>query len=96
MTRKELYNEINRLGIADQVKKCYGDNYTRVSSDKLECLIRKHTPAKPTKAPFTAPKKEKAACTKNGTKEALVKLFSILQARKVISAKEAEEVASLL
>ena len=30
MTRKELYRKIKELNLQDEVKKVYGDNYTRV------------------------------------------------------------------
>lgn len=39
MTRKELYSKIKQLGLADEIKKKYGDNYTRVSSRDLEKTV---------------------------------------------------------
>ena len=41
MDRKELYNKINEIGssIKDAIKEYYGDNYTRIPSDKLKAFI---------------------------------------------------------
>jgi len=39
MTRKEIYAKIKELNLSEEVKKQFGDNYTRVPSDKLEALI---------------------------------------------------------
>ena len=41
MTRKELYNKVKSLNLAEEVKKVFGDNYTRVSNADLEQLIAK-------------------------------------------------------
>lgn len=92
MSRKELYNKVKELGAADAIKAKFGDNFTRVSNADLEDFLRgfgkKTTPAK----------KVTKATTKEtkGTSSAVVKLLSILQTKKVITAKEAEEVAEVL
>lgn len=39
MTRKELYKEIVALNLQEEVKKTFGDNYTRVSNIKLQSFI---------------------------------------------------------
>lgn len=39
MNRKEAYQKIKELNLQDEVVKRYGDNYTRVSTDKLCELI---------------------------------------------------------
>ena len=57
MDRKEVCQKIRGLNLQDAVKQHYGDNYTRVSTDKLIKLVEAYDkPAK--KAP--APKKEEA------------------------------------
>lgn len=57
MDRKEVCQKIRDLNLQDAVKQHYGDNYTRVSTDKLIKLVEAYDkPAK--KAP--APKKEEA------------------------------------
>jgi hypothetical protein len=48
MDRKEVCAKIRELNLQDAVKQHYGDNYTRVSTDKLESLIKAYQPAKPT------------------------------------------------
>jgi predicted transcriptional regulator len=86
MSRKELYAKIKELGAADAIKTKFGDNYTRVSNANLEDFLRdfgKKTP-------------KKRAASKKVNKEAMVKLLSTLQAKRVLTAKEAEEVAALL
>lgn len=57
MDRKEVCQKIRDLNLQDAVKQHYGDNYTRVSTDKLIKLVEAYD--KPVKmAP--APKKEEA------------------------------------
>lgn len=40
MTRKELYRKIKELNLQDEVKKVYGDNYTRVGNIELAHIIQ--------------------------------------------------------
>lgn len=40
MDRKEICQKIRDLNLQDAVKQHYGDNYTRVSTDKLEKLVQ--------------------------------------------------------
>lgn len=59
MDRKEVCAKIRELNLQDAVKQHYGDNYTRVSTDKLESLIKAYQPAKPApkaEAPKPQPK----------------------------------------
>ena len=44
MDRKEVCAKIRELNLQDTVKQHYGDNYTRVSTDKLEKLVNIYTP----------------------------------------------------
>lgn len=48
MNRKELYAKVKELNLQEEIKKKYGDNYTRVSNTKLEAIIVKHTAKTPT------------------------------------------------
>lgn len=43
MNRKELYAKVKELNLQKEIKKKYGDNYTRVGNTKLEAIIAKHT-----------------------------------------------------
>ena len=93
MSRKELYDKVKELGAADAIKTKFGDNYTRVSNADLEDFLRGF--GKKTTKKEAAPKKEKKEAT-GSCKEAMVKLLSTLQAKRALTAKEAEEVAALL
>lgn len=96
MSRKELYAKVKELGAADAIKTKFGDNYTRVSNADLEDFLRGF--GKKATKKESAPKKEKKE-KKEATgscKEAMVKLLSTLQAKRALTAKEAEEVAALL
>ena len=48
MNRKELYAKVKELNLQEEIKKKYGDNYTRVSNTGLEAIIVKHTAKTPT------------------------------------------------
>ena len=41
MNRKELYLEINSLGLRDEIKAIFNKNYTNVSSKDLEAVVVK-------------------------------------------------------
>lgn len=43
MSRKELYAKVKELNLQEEIKKKYGDNYTRVGNTELEAIIVKHT-----------------------------------------------------
>ena len=45
MDRKEVCQKIRDLNLQDAVKQQYGDNYTRVSTDKLEKLLKAYDKA---------------------------------------------------
>ena len=48
MSRKELYAKVKELNLQEEIKKKYGDNYTRVGNTELEAIIAKHTAETPT------------------------------------------------
>lgn len=43
MDRNHVYLKIRELKLQEEVKKHYGDNYTRISTDKLKKLIEAYT-----------------------------------------------------
>ena len=43
MNRKEIYAKVKELNLQEEIKKKYGDNYTRVDNTELEAIIAKHT-----------------------------------------------------
>lgn len=94
MTRKEIYAKIKELNLSEEVKKKFGDNYTRVSSDKLEALINSKTSKK--KILPIQEIKIKQCKTTTRTEEALFYLSSLLLSKKVITRAEADQLADYL
>ena len=90
MTRKEIYAKIKELNLSEEVKKQFGDNYTRVPSDKLEALINSKTSKKKT-LPI-----QKVMIKKTNAEAALFYLSSLLLAKKVITRTEADQLADYL
>lgn len=95
MSRKELYNKVKELGVAGLIKSTFGDNFTRVSNANLEDFLRGFEKKTATVKKVTKATTEETKKTE-GTGNAIVKLLSILQTKRVITAKEAEEVAKTL
>lgn len=90
MTRKEIYAKIKELNLSEEVKKKFGDNYTRVSSDKLEALINSKASKKKT-LPI-----QKVMIKKTNAEAALFYLSSLLLSKKVITRAEADQLADYL
>ena len=97
MTRKEIYAKIKSLDIADKIKKAFGDNYTRVSSDKLEVFIKRTESAR-----SLTKKNDKKAVVNTPTvrakvpsysvpsiPEAIARIVSTLQTNNLITANDA-------
>ena len=100
MSRKELYAKVKELGIAGAIKAKFGDNYTRVSNSDLESFLRgfggKGSSKKVGKKEATPRKSEDAPVGDCPCKAAIIKLLSTLQARRTLTAVEAEEIAAML
>ena len=90
MTRKEIYAKIKELNLSEEVKKKFGDNYTRVPSDKLEALINSKDSKKKT-LPI-----KKVMIKKTNAEAALFYLSSLLLSKKVITRTEADQHADYL
>lgn len=90
MTRKEIYAKIKELNLSEEVKKQFGDNYTRVPSDKLEALINSKTSKKKT-LPIQEVKNDAT-----NVEKALFYLSSLLLSKKVITRNEADQIANYL
>lgn len=58
MDRKEVCAKIRELNLQDAVKQHFGDNYTRISTDKLESLIKAYQPQQKAASPKPEPKPE--------------------------------------
>jgi hypothetical protein len=90
MTRKEIYAKIKELNLSEEVKKKFGDNYTRVPSDKLEALINSKASKKKT-LPI-----QEVMIKKTNAEAALFYLSSLLLSKKVITRAEADQLADYL
>ena len=91
MNIKELYSKIKELKVEEAIKVKFSGNYTRVSNADLEAFLKGFGVKSVKKVATPAPK------ANNGdVKKAFVALLSTLQANKVIKAKDADEIASLL
>ena len=89
MDRKQIYAKIKELNLAEQIRKEFGDNYTRVSSANLEAFITKHN--KPAKK--EASKKPVCKCKKDNP---WFYLGSILVAKKVITKQELDTLMGMI
>lgn len=89
MTRKELYVKVKELNVAKAIEQKYGKNFTRVSNANLEAFIAGF--GKKEVKPKTSNKQNSCNC-----KEILIKLLSTLQARYVITPKDADEIIKML
>ena len=90
MTRKEIYAKIKELNLSEEVKKQFGDNYTRVPSDKLEALINSKTSKKKT-LPI-----QEVKIKRTNVEAALFYLSSLLLSKKVITRAETDQLADYL
>lgn len=89
--RQELYAKVKELNAASAIQTRYGDNYTRVSNADLEDFLRGFGKKK------EAPKKQASAKAEvKDVNKAFIQLLTTLQVKKVITAKEAKEVAEML
>lgn len=86
MSRKEIYSKIKELGIAKEIESRFGQNFTRVSSASLEEFLRGYATVKKVIRKPLAPSYEKV----------IIRLVSTLQAKKYLTAAEAEDVLKLL
>lgn len=82
--RKEVCEQIRKMNLQDAVKQHFGDNYTRVSTDKLEQLIKTYSagkegadskPTPKTTATKPAPVKKQAEVTTDNPYEAACLIF---------------------
>ena len=104
MDRKELYSKINEIGgnIKNAIKEHYGDNYTRIPSDKLEEFINDWiaTTSKTENSEMNdikpedlkdVVKLEKPTFNENIASN-FIKLIATLQVKRILTKEEAEEI----
>lgn len=90
MQRQELYRKIKELGIAKKIEERFHQNFTRVSNAKLENFIKEFT----TKANKAAKKSSVTAVSKVNI--VMVNLVSTLQAKRILTATEADNILKML
>lgn len=88
MERKKIYDEIRKLNLAEEVKKTFGQNFTRVSSANLMEFIEKHK-----KGASKGKVINKAKCTKPN---AMFYLASLLLSKRVITENEFNEFQKMI
>ena len=69
MSRKEIYAKVKELNLQEEIKKKYGDNYTRVGNTELEAIIAKHT------AKATTTGGVKSSCSKSSKCDKLIEVL---------------------
>lgn len=97
MTRKDLYVKIKELGVAAKIQAKFGKNYTLVSNADLGEFLKSYEKSivKRTSKKVANIVGVELSVMKNNA-NAITTLLSILQTKKIITAKEAEEVAKAL
>lgn len=90
MQRQELYRKIKELGIAKKIEEKFHQNFTRVSNAKLEGFIKELT----TKANKAA--KKGSVTTVSKVNIVVVNLVSTLQAKRILTATEADNILKML
>ena len=90
MQRQELYRKIKELGIAKKIEEKFHQNFTRVSNAKLESFIKEFT----TKANKAAKKSSVTVVSKVNI--VVVNLVSTLQAKRILTATEADNILKML
>ena len=90
MQRQELYRKIKELGIAKKIEEKFHQNFTRVSNAKLESFIKEFT----TKANKADKKSFVVAVSQVNI--VMVNLVSTLQAKRILTATEADNILKML
>lgn len=96
-TRKELYNEIVKNNLQEEVKKRFGRNYTQIGNENLEIVIKecttKDTSKKPKDKPIqivkTKTTKEKSEYIKSHTSK-VDRLIKVLADKRILLKSEVE------
>ena len=90
MERKEVYEQIKKLGLQEECKKQFGKNFTQCKTSELEDIINAY------KAKIKAQNGENAP-TKNTTKveepkDCFYKLLAILRKRHILLESDIKEI----
>ena len=93
MTRKELYQEINKHNLKDAIRAKFNDNYTHVKTSDLEEYVNAYLDSFYKEEPKTQPIRFN---TEGNLEEAFVVLVSTLVATGTIGHADAEHILSKL
>lgn len=95
MNRKELYAKVKELNLQEEIKKKYGENYTRVSNAALACIIANYKkvekPKSETKVNISTVAKESTAATEGSKCD---KLIEVLKKKHILLNSEVDYINS--
>ena len=95
MNRKELYAKVKELNLQEEIKKKYGENYTRVSNAELAFIIASYKkvekPKSETKVSISTVAKESTAATESCKCD---KLIEVLKKKHILLNSEVDYINS--
>ena len=95
MNRKELYAKVKELNLQEEIKKKYGENYTRVSNAALVCIIAKYEkvekPKSETKVSISTVAKKSTVATESSKCD---KLIEVLKKKHILLNSEVDYINS--
>ena len=95
MNRKELYAKVKELNLQEEIKKKYGENYTRVSNAALAFIIANYKkvekPKSETKVSISKVAKESTVATKSCKCD---KLIEVLKKKHILLNSEVDYINS--
>lgn len=93
LNRKEIVEQLKEFGLLEEVKRMFGDNYTRITTENLNCVIesynKKHNPPKLKTTADVDPEE----INDLGLRKAFVKLLTTLQMSETLFP---DEISSIL
>lgn len=88
MKRKDLYNKVKELHLEAEIKRQFQRDFTKVSNIDIQTILEKHVKGiKPSTKEKELPK---------NVEKAIVRLVSTLQANKLLTAEESNDILGLL
>ena len=95
MNRKELYAKVKELNLQEEIKKKFGENYTRVSNAELAFIIASYKkvekPKNETKVSISTVAKEPTIATKSCKWD---KLIEVLKKKHILLDSEVDYINS--
>ena len=91
MERKEVYEQIKKLGLQGECQKKYGKNFTQCKTNELEAVIKAAEVKVETKVKATKATTEFAATTEE-PKDSFYNLLAILRKRHILLESDIKEI----